>query len=363
MTDIATRAQLAPYDWDGTVERFPVNQQPSQGERMREWLHLFTECRAAAEVLSRTSFVPKDMMGKPAEIATAMLKGWELGLDPLDALASIYVVHGRVGFYAEFMRRRMIQAGHVFRIVESTDSRCVVEGTRVDNGETHRAAFTADQAKRAKIDIASYPAEKLVARATSRLVKQAFPDVLSGSLIVEDLLDGMITVDSERVDAPEGIEAQAAGVRRTRAARTPRVAAAPRPAPVIADDLLDDPIEEPSETRPKPETSPVDRDDAVLEEPPSQAQNRKMHALFRDAGVTDRDDRLILTSELLGFRIDSSSAMTKSDANRVIDALENADDLGALCTDLLNRAVLRSEGVAVNTSPEQDDLLTSPETN
>jgi hypothetical protein len=359
MTEVATRPQLERYDWDGTVERLPATQRQSQGERMREWLHLFNECRQAAEILARTSFVPKDMIGKPAEIATAMLKGWELGLDPLDALASIYVVHGRVGFYAEFMRRRMIQAGHMFRIVETNDSRCVVEGTRSDNGETHRAAFTAEQAKRAKIDIASYPAEKLVARATSRLVKQAFPDVLSGSLIVEDLLDGMIMVDSERVDAPDSIETQAASVRRTRATRTPK-AAAPRPAPVIADDLLDDPIEQPSEIRSEPDTSQV----TEPEEPPSQAQNRKMHALFRDAGITDRDDRLTLTSELLGFTINSSSAMTKSDANKVIDALENADDLSALCTGLLNRAVLKAEGVAVDAaSDEPDDLLTQAETN
>ncbi len=356
----------AESSWDGTIDRLPANRPLSQGERMREWLHLFRECREAAEILARTSFVPKDMMGKPAEIATSMLKGWELGLDPLDALASIYVVHGRVGFYAEFMRRRMIQAGHVFRVVESNDSRCIVEGTRCDNGETHRAVFTAEQAKRAKIDIAAYPAEKLVARATSRLVKQAFPDVLSGSLIVEDLLDGITVVESERVDAPAAQVAATPAVQRK--PRAPRAAkaqpAATRPAASgVLDDLLDDPAPPPAEARPVPDEPAVAGEP---EGPPSQAQNRKMHALFRDAEISDRDDRLALTSEIVGFTIRSSSELTKSDATKVIDTMElwastpdetgtvPADALIVRANDVLNAAALREAETNESATNEED---------
>ncbi len=345
MTDLATRTAsawpTASDNWGdaGTIERYSAAPQ-SQGERMREWLHLFKECREAAEILARTSFVPKDMMGKPAEIATAMLKGWELGLDPLDALASIYVVHGRVGFYAEFMRRRMIQAGHVFRVVESTDSRCVVEGTRVDNGETHRAVFTAEQAKRAKIDIQAYPAEKLVARATSRLVKQAFPDELSGSLIVEDLLDGVIAVDSERPDEPVPQPADGAIQRR----RQPRKVTAsrverPKPTPAVdVDDLLDEPEpaapqpDQPAEAAPvdegqgdllddEPAATPAESDPAI-----TRAQLQKLSILRQKEGHADdeqgRASWFQWVEVNIGRRVESNKDLTKAEASVLIDVIE-----------------------------------------
>lgn len=342
MTELATRPTPPAWpssDWGeaGTLERLPAKPQ-SQGERMREWLHLFKECREAAEILARTSFVPKDMMGKPAEIATAMLKGWELGLDPLDALASIYVVHGRVGFYAEFMRRRMIQAGHVFRVVESTDNRCVVEGSRADNGETHRAVFTAEQAKRAKIDIQSYPAEKLVARATSRLVKQAFPDVLSGSLIVEDLLDGIVTVESERVDAAP---AESAPVQRRRQPRAVKAAAKPAPAPAVDDDLLDDPapVDETethaAEDRPEPENPQTDeaQQTDLLDDPPAdegitKPQLQKLSILRQREGYADTDDGradwFAWVQVNIGRLVGSNKDLTKAEASVLIDVLESA---------------------------------------
>ncbi|MDB2211751.1 MULTISPECIES: hypothetical protein [Mycobacteroides] len=330
MTEVATRPSAWPAaGWDGTIERHPATVQPTQAERMREWLHLFKECREAAEVLAKTSFVPKDMMGKPAEIAASMLKGWELGLDPLDALASIYVVHGRVGFYAEFMRRRIIQAGHTFRVVESTDSRCIVEGTRQDNGETHRAGFTADQAKRAKIDIAAYPAEKLVARATSRLCKQAFPDVLSGSLIIEDLLDGLISVESERLDAPAQETAEAPALQRR--TRTARKAPAPKiePTPAPATDL----DEFPAEPEPEPETqsAPAEPEPAEAEPEAENAaeqgitdpQLKKLHVLFSKHGLNERQAGLDWLTAATEREITSSKDLTKREAMKVIDMLEN----------------------------------------
>lgn len=331
MTEVATRPSTWPPapGWDGTIERHPATVQPTQAERMREWLHLFKECREAAEVLAKTSFVPKDMMGKPAEIAASMLKGWELGLDPLDALASIYVVHGRVGFYAEFMRRRIIQAGHTFRVVESTDSRCIVEGTRQDNGETHRAGFTADQAKRAKIDIAAYPAEKLVARATSRLCKQAFPDVLSGSLIIEDLLDGLISVESERLDAPAQETAEAPALqRRTRTARrAPAPKIEPTPAPATGLD------EFPAEPEPEPETQPAPAEPEPTEAEPetenaaeqgiTDPQLKKLHVLFSKHGLNERQAGLDWLTAATEREITSSKDLTKREAMKVIDMLEN----------------------------------------
>jgi peptidoglycan hydrolase-like protein with peptidoglycan-binding domain len=249
-----------------------------------------------------------------------MMKGWELGLDPLDALANIFVVHGRVGFYAEFQRRRVIQAGHSFRIVESTASRCVVEGTRKDTGETHKAVFTAEQARQAKIDIQAYPAEKLVARATSRLVKQAFPDVLSGSLIVEDLLDGVITTDVDPVTAP--------AVQRRRQPRKVIAQPAAPPPPADVDDLLGD--VQPVAEEMRPDVAEPDQGDLLDDDPDppiTSPQLQKLSILRKREGYADdekgRADWFAWIELQINRVVSTNKDLTKAEATVLIDVLEN----------------------------------------
>src|SRR6516165_1520766 len=83
---------------------------------LKRWAEEFRDVYRIAEALCKTPFVPKEMIGRQADVAAAIMKGQELGLDPFDALGSIYIVHGRVGFYADFMRRRIVQAGHTLTI-------------------------------------------------------------------------------------------------------------------------------------------------------------------------------------------------------------------------------------------------------
>jgi hypothetical protein len=52
------------------------------------------------------------------------------------------------------------------------------------------------------------------------------------------------------------------------------------------------------------------------------AQNRLMHLLFREAGISDRGTRLWITSLWVGRDIESSSSLTKGDAAVVIDKLQ-----------------------------------------
>ena len=84
----------------------------------------------AAKVLSRTSFIPDAMRGKPEEVATAMMRSLELGIDPLDGLSNLHVIKGKVGYQREFMRRRIIEAGHDIEFDEQTDERCKIRGRR-----------------------------------------------------------------------------------------------------------------------------------------------------------------------------------------------------------------------------------------
>jgi hypothetical protein len=355
------------------LDRIPDWMQPDTTTRqlnLQTWAQEFQDVYRVAEALCKTSFVPKEMIGKQNEVTACIMKGRELGLDPFDALGSMYIVHGRVGFYAEFMRRRIIQAGHTFRIVESGEQRCIVEGIRAEGGDPHRATFTADQARRAGIDLGKYPAEKLIARATSRLCKQAFPDVLAGSLIIEDIVDGVTpTTPVADEPAPAAIPAPTQRTRKPKpakaAATQPKPAPTPPPEPdtditeLLGDnDIVDLPPEQLNTTTITPH--PTDDTTPQPDEPFTQPQSRKMHTLFRQLNLSDRDDRLTITAHILGYHLDTSAGLTKAEANRIIDTLEtwltDTEHLVAdRINDILNTAALAAEAEQEQLNLEDDE--------
>lgn len=312
-------AQLEQYRFgEQTANQLAETTTMTRGERSREWLALFFETAKAAEILAGTDFVPASMKGKPAQVAASMMKGYELDIDPLDALGNIYSVHGRIGFYAEFMRRRILQAGHELRIVESSDTRVVMEGRRRGSDEWQRASFTAAQAKNAKIDLGGYPEDKLVARATSRLCKRVFPDVLSGAAIVEDLLDEPdpqpLRVVAERAEEPtEPVQAVVAQ-RRRQPRKTPARSVQPRPAePADAGEEPDLPGDEPAEKPSRAGDQPCTRE-----------QQTKLNILLEgeEAIGKDRGKKLEYLAAQFGRPFDSSKDLTLHEASQLIEFLE-----------------------------------------
>ncbi|MCF7550988.1 hypothetical protein [Pseudonocardia sp. WMMC193] len=61
---------------------------------------------------------------------------------------------------------------------------------------------------------------------------------------------------------------------------------------------------------------------------PTRYQHRRMHALWKVAQVQDRDDRLRLTSAIIGRPLATSNELTERDADRVIDYMAAVDDEG-----------------------------------
>jgi hypothetical protein len=103
----------------------------------------------------------------------------------------------------------------------------------------------------------------------------------------------------------------------------------------------------------QPPPPPPDEPPDETEGPPTAAMNRKMHALFRDANVTDRDDRLTVTSSILGFELTTSASLTHSEGMKLIDTLEKWSQSGELddqIREILNAATLAAE----NTQMEQE---------
>lgn len=345
MTELATRNDYAPFaaPWDGTIERAatPVVQ-VSKGERLREWLDLFIKTEQVANVLAKTTFVPKAMQGKPGEVAAAMMRGFEMGVDPLDALAHMHVINGKVGYSAEFMRRRIIQAGHEILFPETTDSRAVIKARRRehegDESKWQTFTFSDDNARKAKIDLGQYPADKLVARASSRMCRRMFPEVLAGADIAEDLIDAVVVEggDTTGVDletAPVLAPVRTATARRRRPPQAVKVTT-PKPQPAAdVDDLLEDVPEQPTllqEPVNEVQSSEAPQDDLLDDASAgltaTKAQLQKLSILRQREGYADDDDgradwfQWVQTN--IGRPVGTNKDLTKPEASVLIDVLE-----------------------------------------
>jgi len=148
-----------------------------------------------AKVLAVSELLPDGLRNKPANVFMALMQGLDLGLRPMQALNLIDVIKGKPAMSAQGMRAQIHAAGHRVRITEWTEERCVILGHRKDwpDDEWVEASFTIEQAKQAGLtggdNWKKYPADMLLARATTRLAKAYFSDVTNGLSSVEELLD------------------------------------------------------------------------------------------------------------------------------------------------------------------------------
>jgi len=208
------------------------------------WITVVRDIIKIADVIYDTPFVPDGLRGSSPAVAAAMLAGREMGLGIMTSLANIDVIRGKPTQKALLMRAMILSRGHRWADVDVTDTRAVVRGCRKGESEWTEVAFTADQAKRAGIDLGRYPADKLYARATSRLARRKFADVIMGMpYSAEELEDGEVPGEGEIPAAAQNgnghkpPEASPRTARRKTAAagdETPRQGAAQNPAPEAA---------------------------------------------------------------------------------------------------------------------------------
>jgi len=183
------------------------------------WITVVRDIIKIAEVIYDTPFVPDGLRGSAPAVAAAMLAGREMGLGIMTSLANIDVIRGKPS-QKPLLMRAMIQAqGHKWEDVDVSDSRAVVRGCRKGESAWTTVSFTADQAKRAGLDLGKYPADKLYARATSRLARHKFADVIMGMPYSSDDLEDGLDAEVGNV-ASEQPEASATDKPRTAQRRT-----------------------------------------------------------------------------------------------------------------------------------------------
>lgn len=339
-------------------------------------IELAPQAWGLAQKIARTEFVPSGLRGKPEAVLACMLYGREAGVGEMNALAKIHVVDGRPGMSAELMRALVFQHGHEIHVEETSSTRCVVIGKRRDSERETRVVWTLDDAKRAGLaardNWKKYPDAMLLARATAKLCRAVFPDVLAGlsytpeeleeGAFAEEVLEGRL-VDQGSEEAAAAPAAPARPRARARRAATrgsdapektepdpapkPEAEAPPLPGEEdddvvdaeIVDDEPEEPEESPSEDVEEPEDAEVvdtdedafpddhEGDDETIEgSGPSYTGPQVIAIRLGELGVKDRAKKLSVVNALLGLEgddaVESSKELEPAEVSKVLDALK-----------------------------------------
>jgi hypothetical protein len=203
--------------------------------QLDDWIMVADKVVRLAEVICRSPFVPDGLRGSVPATAAAILTGRELGIPPMTSLANIHVIHGKPGLSALVMRALVLSQGHEWQDVDVSNTRVVVKGRRKGAAEWTEASFSVADAQTAKLALGGYPQDKLYARASARLARRAFADVIAGMpYSIEELEDG-VTEDEPTAAAstPPAEDKPRTAQRRQRtqtaSPATPRPPAAPAP--------------------------------------------------------------------------------------------------------------------------------------
>lgn len=288
-----------------------VTEQPRTAPTVDSWVDVLVPVGELARSIADTDFVPDSFRKNVGSVAASILYGREVGLPPMAALTSVHVIKGKPSLSAESMRGLVLAAGHDIQFTESNSTRCVIAGRRAGQERWTEAQFNMDDAKRAGLtggNWSKYPADMLIARATSRLCRMLFPDVIGGLHTLEEMSDATPDEPPKRVRATTK---RAARARKPKAPVTSTAATEPEPdqAGLPALPAL------PDATPPTPDKVVAIGDMVTAK------QLQKLSIQVEELKVTERAHKLQLVEAIVGRALQSSKELTKAEATTVIDHL------------------------------------------
>ena len=296
------------------------------GNLIREAAAVMADAHALAKAVCNTAMVPKHFQGKPDDTAAAMLYGSSLGLDPMQAVRAIYIVHGSPGLYAKSMAGLAAAHGHETWTVESTDESVTVHGRRKGSEHIEKSTWTIDRATKAgyvpvidpktgefrlnkwgKLDgnekYLTDPQAMLHAKALAEVCRKIAPDVLAGVYAVEEL-------QSERYFI-EQVETRPRGL----AAVLPPQTSDPDPEPVHSAEAPD-----PAQSG-EAEPSGSEPDSSRLLTNTTKF-GRAFYARVSERKFASDQERLEYIVETIGRFIESTKEMTEDEARRVLARMD-----------------------------------------
>ncbi len=179
--------------------------------------------------LAPSTILPTAYRGNAANAFVAAETGAALGLEPLQALASIAVINGRATLSSDLMAAVIRRAGHTLRIVENSPESVTATLIRADD-KTFKFEVTWDKDKATKAGLwgqrgpwSQYPTQMLRARAITEVARQGASEALMGMVYSPEDFGATIT------DTGEVLEAEV--ITDTPAPAKPKPAAKPAAAP------------------------------------------------------------------------------------------------------------------------------------
>ena len=152
-----------------------------------------------AEVLVKSGLLPQSVK-TPAAAVAIMLTGRELGIPPMQAFRSIYVVNGNPTISTELMAAMLLQAGITYQIEHLDTEKAIITFKRA-NGMTYTSTFTIKDAGTAglagKGPWKMFPKDMLYNRAFSSGARKIAPDVLAKMYTPEELAPDSVSYDGE----------------------------------------------------------------------------------------------------------------------------------------------------------------------
>ena len=270
-----------------------------------------------------------------ATTAGVCYRGAELGMSWPQAVASIYMVGGRPGLYAEAMVALVKARGHRIEVVERGRTRCELRTLRRGDTDWQTFEYTIEDA-----EVAGYvpgkgpnvggdswkgnskyvtdPAAMLYARDASIMCRTVYPDVLGGLVVVELAADEPVDV----TDTTTVTKVTAADILAQPAPPTPAAVSAVRqePNPAAASQPPSAPLPGDGESSPDVSTDPA---------PLTEKQWREINGLFVTHGVTgdgQKERRLRVLDMLFGDpesgrTITRGQDLTEAEGQIAIDSL------------------------------------------
>jgi len=270
-----------------TVDNLPAVQHDTLPERIEY-----------SRTLATSNMLPKQFQAKPENVLWAIEFGRSLGIEPMAAINGVHVIEGKPSASSGLISALVRRAGHRLRVWVERDQQgklvaAVATIIRRDDPDFEfRAVWTMGRAQAAgltnKAVWKNYPEAMLKARAISEVAREACEEELSGVGYTPEELGAEVNGDGSVV-------VTTAVARENRPGQTIREAVAPPEPPQPPDGM------EPTITGP---------------------QQKKMAALMREAGITDRDTALAFVADVIGREVASRNELTVAEAGRVIDHLE-----------------------------------------
>lgn len=145
------------------------------------------EAMEVAKMLAQSVIIPRHLIGKPGDVLATIIAGAELGLKVMQALRAIYMVNGKVGFYADFLQAKCQEHPKCRRfefVPEKSDATRATFIAEREGQEPKEYEYNIAMAQRGGLTkndtYRAHPEAMLRARCVSALAKIVFPEVTFG---------------------------------------------------------------------------------------------------------------------------------------------------------------------------------------